>query len=182
LLTGNPDSIKRVTDAAGFRYAWDEQTAQFAHASGVMIATPEGKLARYFYGIEYAPVDLKLGIVEASQNKIGSPIDSLLLYCFHYDPAAGSYRSRITMGIMRGGGVAFLAGLESYGTDTRRPGEYRIPIDRAKDLLLERNQLGSRQAGAAGVATEMESVRFAEGYDIAPTQQSAAQRSERRGQ
>lgn len=114
LLTGNEDSIKRVTEAAGFRYAWDEQTNQFAHASAIMIATPEGKLARYFYGIEYAPVDVKLGLVEASENKIGSPIDSLLLYCYHYDPSAGTYRSKITMGIVRLGGVLFLVGLALF--------------------------------------------------------------------
>jgi protein SCO1/2 len=94
-LTGDQQSIDLVTQAAGFRYAYDERTEQFAHASAIMLATPEGKLARYYYGIEYAPKELRLGIVEASANKVGSPVDQLLLYCYHYDPASGKYGLRI---------------------------------------------------------------------------------------
>ncbi|MEK6333602.1 MAG: SCO family protein [Acidobacteriota bacterium] len=90
-LTGDEANIKRLTEAVGFRYAWDEQTKQFAHASGIMVLTPEGKLARYFYGITYDPDHVRLGLVEASQNKIGSPVDALMLYCYHYDPATGKY-------------------------------------------------------------------------------------------
>lgn len=110
-LTGTEENIRRATDSVGFRYAWDEQTQQFAHASAVMIATPEGRLARYIYGIEYPPKDLKLGLIEASDRKIGSPVDALLLYCYHYDPAAGSYRSKIAITAMRIGGVTILTGL-----------------------------------------------------------------------
>jgi len=105
-LTGDEANIKRLTEAVGFRYVWDEQTKQFAHASAIMILTPEGKLARYFYGIDYPPRDLRLGLVEASQNKIGTPVDALMLYCYHYDPATGKYGA-IVMNIVRlAGGVA----------------------------------------------------------------------------
>jgi protein SCO1 len=103
-LTGDDANIKRVTDAAGFHYKWDEKTNQFAHASGIMLLTPEGKLARYFYGIEYPPRDLRLGLVEASESKIGSPVDTLMLYCYHYDPATGKYGA-VVMNIMKVAGV-----------------------------------------------------------------------------
>src|SRR5262245_1011451 len=103
-LTGDDANIKRVTDAAGFHYKWDEKTNQFAHASGIMLLTPEGKLARYFYGIEYPPRDVRLGLVEASENKIGSPVDALMLYCYHYDPATGKYGA-VVMNIMKVAGV-----------------------------------------------------------------------------
>jgi protein SCO1/2 len=112
-LTGDDANIKRLTEAVGFRYTWDEQTKQFAHASGIMVVTPEGRLARYFYGIEYSPKDLRLGLVEASQNQIGSPVDALMLYCYHYDPATGKYGAAI-MNIVKVAGVvtiALIAGL-----------------------------------------------------------------------
>ena len=81
-----------MTEAAGFRYRYDESTEQFAHASAIYVATPEGQLSRYFYGIEYAPRDLRLALVEASRGKIGTPVDQILLYCYHYDPTAGALR------------------------------------------------------------------------------------------
>ncbi len=90
-LTGKQDAIKRLADAVGFHYKYDPITKQFAHASGIMVLTPEGKMARYYYGIDYKPRDLRLGLVEASTNKIGSPADELLLFCFHYDPMTGKY-------------------------------------------------------------------------------------------
>jgi protein SCO1 len=103
-LTGDQANIAKLTDAVGFRYHYDEATKQFAHASGIMVATPHGKLSRYFYGIEYAPRDLRLGLIESSANKIGSPADQLLLYCYHYDPATGKYGAAV-MRIMRIAGV-----------------------------------------------------------------------------
>lgn len=106
-LTGDEASIQKLTDAIGFYFTYDEQTNQFAHASGVMMATPEGKLSHYFYGIEYAPKELRLGLVQASQNKIGNPVDQLLLYCYHYDPATGKY-GPVIMNIVRVAGVATL--------------------------------------------------------------------------
>jgi len=90
-LTGNADSIARLTQAVGFRYAWDPGSKSFAHASGIMVLTPQGKISRYFYGIDYAPSDLKLSLIEASSKKIGSTADRILLYCFHYDPRTGRY-------------------------------------------------------------------------------------------
>lgn len=103
-LTGDDANIKRVTDAVGFRYKWDDKTNQFAHASGMFVLTPEGKLARYFYGIEYRPHDLRLGLVEASQSRIGTPVDALMLYCYHYDPRTGKY-GPVVMNIMKVAGV-----------------------------------------------------------------------------
>jgi protein SCO1 len=90
-LTGSQSSIDRVTKAIGFRYHWDAAHNMFVHASGIMIMTPEGRLARYFYGVEFEPKDLKLGLVEASHNRIGSAVDQILLFCYHYDPTTGKY-------------------------------------------------------------------------------------------
>ena len=104
-LTGDETNIKRLTNAIGFRYHFDEATNQFAHSSAIYVATPQGKLARYFYGIEYAPRDLRLGLIEASENKIGSPVDQLLLYCYHYDPATGKYGA-VIINMVRLGGIA----------------------------------------------------------------------------
>ena len=90
-LTGTQASIDQVTSAAGFNYKWDEKSNQFAHAAGIMVATPGGELSRYFYGIDYSPKDLKFGIMESAENKVGNPAEQLLLYCYHYDPATGKY-------------------------------------------------------------------------------------------
>lgn len=109
-LTGDEANIKRLTDAVGFRYHWDETTSQFAHASGVFVTTPQGKLARYFYGVEYAPRDLRLGLMEAAENKIGSPVEQLLFYCYHYDPATGTYGYRVML-MMQVGGIVTLIGI-----------------------------------------------------------------------
>ena len=106
-LTGDAASIQALTKAVGFRYRYDGDLDLFAHASAIMVATPEGKLSRYFYGIEYGPRDLRLGLVEASSGKIGTPVDQILLYCFHYDPASGKY-GPIVVNIVRLGGLATL--------------------------------------------------------------------------
>jgi protein SCO1/2 len=90
-LTGDPANIEALMDAVGFHYKYDPATDQFAHASGIMILTPGGRVSRYFYGVEYAPRDVRLGLVEASQSKIGNPVDQILLFCYHYDPATGKY-------------------------------------------------------------------------------------------
>ena len=111
-LTGDQANIAQLTDAVGFRYHYDEATKQFAHASAIMLTTPQGKLSRYFYGIEYAPRDLRLGLIESSQNKIGSPAEQLLLYCYHYDPATGKYGLAI-MRVMRIAGVLTILGIIS---------------------------------------------------------------------
>ncbi len=106
-LTGDEASIKALTSAVGFRYRFDASTGQFAHASSIMILTPQGKLSRYFYGVEYAPRDVRLGLVEASQNKIGTPVDQILLFCYHYDPATGKYGA-IAVNMMRFAGATFV--------------------------------------------------------------------------
>ncbi len=106
-LTGAEPQIKELAASVGFRYAYDPKSKQFAHASAIMVLTPAGKLSRYFYGIEYPPRDLRLGLVEASENKIGTPVDQLLLYCYHYDPGTGKY-SAIVMNIVRLAGALTL--------------------------------------------------------------------------
>jgi protein SCO1 len=112
-LTGEEDSIKQLTEAVGFRYKYDPRSDQFAHASGIMILTPDGKISRYFYDVRYSPRDLRLGLVEASQNKIGTPVDQILLYCFHYDPAEGKY-GPVVMNFVRAGGVLTLLGIGMF--------------------------------------------------------------------
>jgi protein SCO1/2 len=99
-LTGGADNIRKLTDAVGFRYGYDEKNDQFAHASGIMVLTPAGRISRYFYDIHFPGRDLRLGLVEASQGKIGSPVDQVLLYCFHYDPRIGKYGAAV-MNIVR---------------------------------------------------------------------------------
>jgi protein SCO1/2 len=94
-LTGNKDQIAALAGAVGFRYAWDPEIQQFAHASGIMLLTPDGRVAQYYYGIEYAPRDVQLGLIEASKGKIGNVVDQVLLYCYHYDPAKGKYGAAI---------------------------------------------------------------------------------------
>ncbi|HEV3470097.1 MAG TPA: SCO family protein [Pyrinomonadaceae bacterium] len=103
-LTGEEAEVRRLAGAVGFGYVWDERSQQFAHSSAVMVATPEGRLSHYFYGIDYDPRALRLSLVEASASKIGSPVDQLILYCYHYDPATGRY-GPVIMNIMRLAGV-----------------------------------------------------------------------------
>jgi len=111
-LTGRPESIARLTDAVGFRLKYDEAIDQFAHAAGITILTPQGHVSRYLYGIEYAPRDLRLALVEAGDGKIGSLADQALLFCYHYDPITGKYGFAV-MSLVRLGGIltvgAFLA-------------------------------------------------------------------------
>ena len=95
-LTGSEAAIKSLTETVGFHYNYDPISKQFAHASAILVLTPEGKIARYFYGIEYKPRDFRLGLVEASANKIGTPADQVLLFCYHYDPTTGKYGMAIT--------------------------------------------------------------------------------------
>jgi protein SCO1/2 len=103
-LTGSEESIRRLTAAIGFRYRFDPGQKQFLHASGITVLTPTGKISRYLYDIRYSGRDLRLALVEASQNKIGSPVDAILLYCFHYDPTLGKYSASV-MNLVRVVGV-----------------------------------------------------------------------------
>jgi protein SCO1/2 len=95
-LTGSQNSIRALTKAAGFDYEYDPKTGQFAHATAIMVLTPEGRIAQYYYGVEFAPKDLRLGLVQASQNKIGNVVDEVLLYCYHYNPDTGKYSAIIS--------------------------------------------------------------------------------------
>ena len=104
-LVGQPAAIEAVTKAAGFQYQYDEKTGQFAHSTAILVLTPQGKIAQYYYGIEYPPKDLRLALVEASENRIGNVMDELLLYCYHYDPEKGKYSATV-MRVLRLMGVA----------------------------------------------------------------------------
>jgi protein SCO1/2 len=108
-LTGSPASIAALTQAAGFGYVWDEASQQFAHPSGIMVATPAGRLSRYFFGIDYSPRDLKFALMESAFDRIGSLADQLLLYCYHYDAERGNYGFVAMRAVRIGGAVTLLA-------------------------------------------------------------------------
>ena len=112
-LTGDKAAIKRITEAAGFGYSYDAATQQYAHPAALFVLTAETKLARVLYGVEPAPRDLRLALVEASSGRIGTATDQLLLYCYHYDPLTGKYGS-IIMGVMRLSGLATLLTLAGW--------------------------------------------------------------------
>jgi len=112
-LTGETASITRVTDAVGFRYKWDPAIATFAHASAVYVLTPEGKLSKYFFGINYPPTDMRFGLVEASRNTIGTAVDRFLLFCCQFDPHTGRY-TLLVGDILRAAGGATLLMLGGF--------------------------------------------------------------------
>lgn len=112
-LTGDAQAIARLTEAIGFRYARDGDSGEYAHTAGLVLATPDGRIARQLFGVEYAPRDLRLAMVEAGEGKIGSLVDAVLLYCFHYDPQIGRY-SAMTMNMVRVAGVLTLAVLAGF--------------------------------------------------------------------
>ncbi len=107
-LTGDQPSIERLTKAAGFRYVWDQETRQFAHPAGLVVLTPDGRLARYLFGLEYGPRDLRFALVEASAGRIGRAVDALLLYCYHYDPMTGRYGFVVMRALRLAGGATVL--------------------------------------------------------------------------
>lgn len=119
-LVGDEPSIRRLTDAVGFRYAWVPETKQFAHASGIVVLTPDGQVSRYFYGIEYSSKDLRLGLVEAGNRKIGNLIDQALLFCFQYDPASGKYGAVILNVVRLSAAVTVLLIVAYIGWNRRR--------------------------------------------------------------
>lgn len=124
-LTGDQQAIDRLAGAVGFRYHYDTPSGQFAHASGIVIVTPDGRLARYLYGIEYSPHDLRLGLVESSAGRIGSPVDQVLLLCYHYDPLTGKYGLAIAGALRAAGALTVLALggflIAMYRRERRRP-------------------------------------------------------------
>jgi len=125
-LTGDEPQIHSLADAVGFHYAYDPASHQFAHPSGIFLLTQDGKLSKYFYGIEYPPRDMRLALVETSQNKIGSPVDQILLYCYHFDPHTGKYGLVISRIVKLGAGVT-LIGLALLITILFRKENYGIP-------------------------------------------------------
>jgi protein SCO1/2 len=112
-LTGREESIAKLAAAVGFRYAYDPEIQQYAHGAGIELLTPRGVVAKYFYGIEFSPRDIRLGIIEASEERIGTPIDDVMLLCYHYDPTTGKYGAT-AIGAIRIGGVATLVALLSF--------------------------------------------------------------------
>lgn len=112
-LTGDIANLKALTNAIGFRYVYDVHTLQYAHASAIYVVTPDGRMSRYFYGIEYSPKDLRLGLIEASKNKIGTPVDQLLLFCYHYDASTGKY-TPVAMNVLRAAGGATVFALGGF--------------------------------------------------------------------
>ena len=112
-LTGKQPQIDALANAIGYRYRYDAASDQYAHPSGIVLATPNGQLARYFYGIEYHAKDLRLGLVESSENRIGSPVDQVLLLCFHYDPATGKY-GLVIAGVLRLAALVTVLALGGY--------------------------------------------------------------------
>ncbi|MGD8616441.1 MAG: SCO family protein [Gammaproteobacteria bacterium] len=118
-LTGEASAIRRLAQAAGFRYVYDPERDQYAHASGLVVATPDGVIARYLFGVRFAPTDLRLALVESSRGRIGSPVDQLLLLCYHYDPANGQY-GLLIMNLLRGAGVLTVGALAGFVVLSRR--------------------------------------------------------------
>ncbi len=112
-LTGTEASIRRLTEIVGFRYLYLPENGQYAHGAAVEVLTPRGVISRYFYGIEYSPRDLRFGLMEASEERIGSPVDQVLLLCYHYDPTTGRYAAAI-LRLVRIGGAAVVAGLFTF--------------------------------------------------------------------
>lgn len=133
-LTGDPADLTRLTQALGFRYAWDEERRQYAHPSGIVVLTPDGRIARYLFGIEYAPKDLRFALVEASEGRVGGLVDQAVLYCYQYDPMTGKYGAAV-MRILRAGALLTLAALGSF------------------IFVMWRRERASRRAAAPGSAS-----------------------------
>ncbi len=112
-LTGDPESIERVTNAVGFKYKYDPRILQYAHAAGITVLTPEGKISRYFYGIEFAPRDVQFGLMDASKLKIGTVTEKITFLCYHYDPATGKYGLLVTR-LLQAGGLLTLAAMGTF--------------------------------------------------------------------
>jgi len=131
-LVGDENSIDKIAKAAGFEYEYDKQTQQFAHTTAIMVLTTQGRIAQYYYGIDYPPKDLRLALVDASQEKIGTLVDELLLYCYHYDPEKGKYSATIMRILRLAGGATILClgtlfiFLFRHGPDRRRQGALRL--------------------------------------------------------
>ena len=109
-LTGDEDAVKSLTDAVGFRYAWDEATRQWAHPAGIVVLSPDGTITHYLFGVEYSPKDMRLALVDSAEGRLGNPVDQILLYCYQYDPSKGRYSASI-LNIVRLGGLLTVVGM-----------------------------------------------------------------------
>ena len=147
-LTGPPESINALTKAVGFQYQYDPKIQQYAHATAIMVLTPQGHISRYFYGVDFPPKDLRLGLVEASQGKIGNAVDQVLLYCYHYDPATGKYGAIISNILRLGAGltILILAGLILVLLRMERSA-IRKKWDQTTKIHPEADQSGATRAG-----------------------------------
>jgi protein SCO1/2 len=176
-LVGEEPVVKELADSVGFRYEYDTATNQFAHASGVVLLTPAGRVSRYFYGIEYPTRDVRLGLVEASAGKIGNAVDELLLLCFHYDPLTGRYGLAI-MRVIQAAGFLTVAGIISYiGISLYRERSYQqvdeFSENPARPLAVTTNNgtsfLGEfydgQESSAAPKALDSQDSRNSPGYD-----------------
>src|SRR5271157_2889772 len=168
-LTGQQPEIKQLADAVGFRYRRDPSTGQFIHAAAITIVTPTGKIAQYYYGVEFSPKDIRLGLIEASQDKIGTIVDQVLLFCYHYDPKTGRYGAVIT-NIMRVAGAATMLVL----------GGFLIVMYRRESRVGFKNRLTANGSSPQGLKPE-----FYEAGDgaaeAAPLQGAIETRSHNRG-
>ena len=133
-LTGTQDSITRLTDALGFRYAFDQEIGQYAHGAAIEVITPKGTIAKYFYGIEYSPRDLRLGLIDASDEHIGSMIDDVLLFCYHYDPASGKYGPAV-LRMVRVAGVATIVAFAAFLTVSLRREQAQSSANSARGAM-----------------------------------------------
>jgi len=148
-LTGPPESINALTKAVGFEYQYDPKLNQYAHATAIMVLTPQGRISRYFYGVDFPPKDLRMGLVEASQNKIGNLTDQVLLYCYHYDPVTGKYGAVVNNILRLGAGVTIviLGGLLLILFRLEKAVRTRPNWDRARPGNTALNKTGSNQNG-----------------------------------
>lgn len=142
-LTGDGPSIAALTGAAGFRFTWDEETKQFAHPAGIVVLTPDGRLARYLFGLEYGARDLRLALVEASDGRIGTAVDAALLYCYHYDPMTGRY-GLVVMRILRIAGAATVLAIAAFIVVMLRRDRTRHPLSTQHPFGTQHSAPGTR--------------------------------------
>jgi protein SCO1/2 len=145
-LTGDEQQIRTLADVVGFRYVYDKETRQYAHAAGIMVLTPGGKVARYLYGVDYLIKDMRLALVEASHNTIGSPIDQVLLLCYHYDPATGKY-GLVVMNLLKISGaitILVLGGFIAIMLRRERKKRVMTPAEVVQQSARDENSLNSQ--------------------------------------
>jgi protein SCO1/2 len=143
-LTGSEESIKRLTDAVGFRYAFDPEIQQYAHGAGIEVLTPKGVISKYFYGIEFSARDIRLGLIEASEERIGTAVDDVLLFCYHYDPATGRYGAAV-LRLVRVAGVATVLAFLGFLTVSLR--RERAAVNREPRSAALRQAQGRPELG-----------------------------------